>query len=95
MQKSKASKDVAVIILVLLLILIALAYFVLYYRHQVYYKFCLEKVKGINDILLSEKSDKDKYEAITKTVNQEGETLPENLQTSALPFMLQAVTLLQ
>lgn len=81
MQKSKASKDVAVIILVLLLILIALAYFVLYYRHQVYYKFCLEKVKGINDILLSEKSDKDKYEVITKTVNQEGETLPENLQT--------------
>lgn len=81
MQKSKASKDVAVIILVLLLIFIALAYFVLYYRHQVYYKFCLEKVKGINDILLSEKSDKEKYEVISKMVNQDGEILPDNLQT--------------
>lgn len=81
MQKSKSSKDVAVILLVLLLFVIALAYFVLYYRHQVYYKFCLEKVKGINDVLLSEKSDKEKYEVISKMVNQEGETLPDNLQT--------------
>lgn len=81
MQSSKASKDVAVIILVLFLILIVVAYYLLYYRHLVYYRFCLEKVKGINDILLTETSDEEKLEHISQVLRSgSGDSLPQNLQ---------------
>lgn len=53
MQKSESNKTVAVVLLILLLISIIPAYYFLYYRHKLYYRFCVEKIKSINDILLS------------------------------------------
>lgn len=81
MQASKASKDMAVIILVLLLILIVVAYYILYYRHLVYYRFCLEKVKGINDILLTDTEDEEKLNRISQVLRAgSSDSLPQNLQ---------------
>lgn len=60
MQISENNKMVAIILLVLLLLAILPAYYLLYYRHFLYYRFYLERVNLMNDILLSEDSDKKK-----------------------------------
>lgn len=54
MQLTQANKTVAIIILFLVLLSILPAYYFLYYRHRLHYRFCLEKVKDINDILVSD-----------------------------------------
>ncbi len=51
MQKSQSNKYMAIAILFVLLIIIILAYLLLYYRYQVYYRFCLDRVIGINKVL--------------------------------------------
>ena len=79
MQKSQANKYVAIIILVILALLILLAYFMLYYRHMVYYRFCVERVRNINDILLSDKKDEEKLNQINKLV-EGNDKLPQALQ---------------
>ncbi len=66
MQKSQGNKMVAVIILIILSLLILLAYFLLYYRHHVYYRFCIEKVRDINQILLSDQTDEQKLVQIER-----------------------------
>ncbi|MBO4658445.1 MAG: DUF5112 domain-containing protein [Prevotella sp.] len=64
MQKSQSNKYMAIAILIVLLIVIILAYLLLYYRHQVYYRFCLDRVIGINKVLESDDSDQRKLEKI-------------------------------
>lgn len=64
MQKSESNKTVAVTILVILFMLIFPAYYFIYYRHLLFYRFCVEKVNLVNDILLSNKSDNKKLEHI-------------------------------
>ncbi len=66
MQKSKSNKYMAVVILIILLLLILMAYFQLYYRHQVYYRFCLERVRAMNDVLRSDADNRKKLAEIER-----------------------------
>lgn len=60
MQVSENSKTVAVILLILLLLQLPVAYYLLYFRHVLSYRFAVEKINDINKVLLSEESDKAK-----------------------------------
>lgn len=53
MQKSEANKNVAIAMLVILLLCVFPAYYMLYYRHVLYYRFCVDRIARINDTLLS------------------------------------------
>lgn len=53
MQRAELNKNIAIIILVVLLLIIILAYYFMYYRHVIYSRSCVDKVKRINGILLS------------------------------------------
>lgn len=64
MQRSSADKTIAVIILVLLLVVIVCSYYFLYYRHVLYFRFCMEEVGNINRILLSEAEVGEKLDLI-------------------------------
>ena len=64
MQKSESNKNVAIIILVLLLIFIIPAYYLLYYRYQLYYRFNIERINKINGVLLSGAAPEDKIQKI-------------------------------
>ena len=64
MEVSKNSKNVAVVLLILLLLQLPLAYYLLYYRHILRYRFAIDKVNTINQILLSSSSDKEKLQRI-------------------------------
>lgn len=66
MQRSESNKTVAVILLILLLILVFPAYYFLYYRHRIYYRFCIERINQINQILLSKISPEAKQQQISK-----------------------------
>ena len=66
MEVSKNSKNVAVVLLVLLLLQLPLAYYLLYYRHILRYRFAVDKVNTINQILLSSSSDKEKLQRISE-----------------------------
>ena len=54
MQKSETNKNIAIVILLLLLLMIFPAYYFLYFRHHIYYQFCIEQIKRINGILLGD-----------------------------------------
>lgn len=64
MQKSGTNKNIAIIILVLLLIMIFPAYYLLYYRYRLAYRYNLERVNYINEMLLSETPAIDKIDRI-------------------------------
>lgn len=64
MQKSETNKNVAIAILILLLLSIFPAYYFIYYRHRVYYQYCVDKVRKINDILLCNSTADDKLKEI-------------------------------
>ena len=64
MQKSQANKYMAIVILVILSLLILLAYFTLYYRHLVYFRFCLERVRAMNDVLQADIANEEKLSEI-------------------------------
>lgn len=66
MEVSKNSKNVAVVLLILLLLQLPLAYYLLYYRHILRYRFAVDKVNTINRILLSSSSDKEKLQRISE-----------------------------
>ena len=65
MQRSETNKNVAMAFLLLLLLSIFPAYYIIYYRHRVYFKYCIEQVKRVNSILLDDTSDKEKLRKIT------------------------------
>ncbi len=64
MQVSKNSKTVAVILLVLLLLQLPIAYYFLYFRHVLRYRFAVEKLNGINKVLLGDASDEEKLQKV-------------------------------
>lgn len=70
MQKSEINKTVAVVLLILLLISIIPAYYFIYYRHKLYYRFCVEQIKHINQILLSDRTASEKLKLINPVVNE-------------------------
>ena len=65
-RKQQDDKNVAVALLVILLLSILPAYYLLYYRHRLYYRFCVEKVKDINRLLSSDISSADKLKAVER-----------------------------
>lgn len=96
MQESQSNKMVAIIILVILAILILLAYFLLYYRHHVYYRFCIEKVRDINNILLSEQTDERKLQQIERiakldNTSADSKKKPVGYDDERLPVPLQSI----
>jgi hypothetical protein len=66
MQRSESNKNVAIIVLILLLVSVFPAYYLLYYRYQIYYRFCIDKINGINNILLKDISAESKLSKINK-----------------------------
>ena len=67
MQESGTNKTVALILLIFLLAVIIFSYYFLYYRHVLYFRFCVENVEKINSVLLSDTADEYKL-AFIKTV---------------------------
>ena len=72
MQLSENSKTVAIVLLILLLLQLPLAYYLLYYRHVLTFRFAVEKVNEINRILLSDATDEVKLQRIRQTWNKRG-----------------------
>lgn len=66
MQRSETNKNVAIAILIILLLSILPAYYFVYYRHRLYYRFCVEKVHQINEVLLSDRLPEEKLALINK-----------------------------
>ena len=64
MQSSENSKTVAVILLFLLLLQLPIAYYLLYYRHVVTYRFAVDRIRDINLLLLSDQSIPEKLKRI-------------------------------
>lgn len=65
-QQMQTDRTVAVVLLVLLLLFIIPAYYVVYYRHRLYFRFCVERVRSINDVLLSDMSLEEKLHQVDK-----------------------------
>ncbi|MCD8291693.1 MAG: DUF5112 domain-containing protein [Prevotella sp.] len=64
MQRSSANKYIAIVLLILLFITIIIVYYFSYYRHILFFRFCMEQVGNINKILLSDTADEQKLDAI-------------------------------
>lgn len=77
MNSSQTNKTIAVIILILLLLSILPAYYMLYYRHRLYFKFCEERIGKMNDILNGNGSAEEKLMATERLANED---FPEQLQ---------------
>lgn len=77
MQKSQTNKTIAIIILVIILVMILPAYYLLYYRHRIYYRFCVERIKKVNEILLDDTTSEDKLKSIDRLVEEQ---YPNELQ---------------
>ena len=78
MQQSQTNKTIAIIILVIILIMILPAYYLLYYRHRIYYRFCVERIKKVNEILLDDSTSEDKLKSIDRLVEEQ---YPSELQS--------------
>ncbi len=63
-QIRKTSKTVAVVLLILLLLQLPLAYYLLYYRHVLSYRFAVDRIRDINLLLLSDQSVPEKLKRI-------------------------------
>lgn len=64
MQRSGEVKRVSVFLLLLILVSMFPAYYLLYYRHKVYYRFLVNRLNIINKVLLSGEPEKDKLQQI-------------------------------
>ncbi len=70
MQRSETNKQVAVAILVALLLLLFPAYYLMYYRHRLFYRFCVERVKRMNSVLLTDAEPYKKLEMIRPLIKE-------------------------
>lgn len=66
MQRINSNKTVAVVLLVIMLMVVLPAYYFLYYRHKLNYKFCVERIRRMNDLLLSDATDREKLDGIRR-----------------------------
>lgn len=66
MQKLEVNKNVAIILLVILLLLIFPAYYMLYYRHRLFYRFSIDLINHINGVLLSDMTPEKKLHDVDK-----------------------------
>lgn len=81
MSLSQTNKTIAVTLLILILILILPAYYFLYYRHRLYYKFCVEQVKSINSLLASGLTPEEKLREID---SYRPDSYPDSLRSIVL-----------
>jgi len=65
-QANSSNKVIAVIVLILLFVGIMSAFYFLYYRHILYFRFCAEQVGKANKVLLSSITDREKLNHITE-----------------------------
>lgn len=79
MQRAETNKTVAVILLVLLLAILITAYYTLYYRHRIHFRFCVEQINAINDMLAADISDREKLGILTETYSMHN--FPDSLKT--------------
>lgn len=77
MQRSESNKNIAVALLIILLISIVPIYYFMYYRHQLFFRFCVEQLKRMNEILLGDKTAKEKKKEIAAIPTSK---FPESLQ---------------
>lgn len=77
MQQSQTNKTIAVIMLTLLLASVLPAYYFMYYRHRLYYRFCVERIKSINSILLGDDAPAEKLRKMEPLLR---ESFPGSLQ---------------
>ena len=70
MQKSESNKRVAIAILLLLLFSLFPAFYMLYYRHRIFYRFCLDRVQRINGVLLTDSEPEEKLRRIEPMVSE-------------------------
>ena len=54
MQEAESNRSVAMIMLIVMFVSIFPAYYLLYYRHRVYYRLCIGKIADINRVLLDD-----------------------------------------
>lgn len=80
MQRSESNKSVAVILLIVLLLSIFPLYYFMYYRHRFYFQFYMERVKQMNEILLSSDAPTIKKTAINEILSDK---FPEELKDIA------------
>lgn len=66
MQQSEINKNVAIILLVLLLAVLGPAYYILYYRYRLNYRYCIERINSMNRLLLKDLPDQEKLRGIDK-----------------------------
>ncbi len=64
MQQSQTDKTVAVVLLVLLLAMLFPAYFFLYQRYRLNYRYCIDRINAMNRVLLSDLSDGEKLQQV-------------------------------
>ena len=54
MQQAESNRSVAMIMLIIMFVSIFPAYYLLYYRHRMYYRLCVDKIAEINRVLTDE-----------------------------------------
>lgn len=54
MQQAESNRSVAMIMLIVMFVSIFPAYYLLYYRHRMYYRLCVDKIAEINRVLADE-----------------------------------------
>ncbi len=71
MQQSQTNKTIAIMMFLLVLLLIFPAYYFLYYRHLLYYRYCMERIDRINSILLDNLPQAEKRNRIVQISTEE------------------------
>lgn len=66
MQRSSSNQTIAIVVLVFLLVAAIVSYYLLYYRHVLHFRFCVDNVNAINGILLSSADSADKLRQINE-----------------------------
>ena len=84
MQVSENAKTVAIVILIVLLLQLPLAYYLLYYRHVLSFRFAVDKVGAINKVLLSNQQDAWKLDRIKKIWNTQSSQNTANAELDEL-----------
>ena len=80
MKVSENSKAVAIVLLILLLLQLPLAYYLLYYRHILRYRYAVDKINGINKVLLSDEKEEKKLHLISQLWNAQDADKMRNSQ---------------
>ena len=66
MQRAETNKTVAIALLLLLLAVVIVAYYTLYYRQRLHFRFCIEQIDGINNMLTEDITDAAKLDRLNR-----------------------------